>query len=518
MSNGKVYLVGAGPGDPGLLTLKGQRLIGEADVIIYDALVSQRLLNFAKPDSEKIFVGKRGGKASASQKEIESLLLQRAKEGKTVVRLKGGDPFTFGRGGEEALMLAEHKIDWEVVPGVTSAIAAPAYAGIPLTQRTLTSTVSFITGHEDPSKETSSLDWKGIASGKGTLVFLMGISRLSEIIAKLVEQGRPSHTSCAVVMWGTLPCQKTVTGNLSNIILKVKEAGVGSPSIFIVGEVVTLRDQLKWFENSPLFGKRILVTRSREQASVLVETLEKLGADPIEFPSIRIAPVQDWSLVDKALENISKFDWLIFTSVNAVGIFFERLLNQGKDIRDLKGLKIAAIGDMTRKAIEDKFLKVDLSPSEFVAEALLEAFKKEGSLKGKKFLLPRADQARLVLPEGLKKEGADVTEITLYQTLPDTASGNDLMEEIADRPLDWVTFTSSSTVKNFVEGLGSHFEKLKGKFKVASIGPITSQTARNMGLKVDIEAKIHTIPGLVEALVGYHTANKNTNHQISIIK
>jgi uroporphyrinogen III methyltransferase/synthase len=502
---GKVYLVGAGPGDPGLLTLKGCELIQKADVILYDALVSPRLLRFARPKTKCIFVGKRGGQPSVAQDEIEKTLIQKAREGKIVVRLKGGDPFIFGRGGEEALLLAQAGIDWEVVPGVTSAIAAPAYAGIPLTQREFTSTVAFITGHEDLERKASRVDWTKISTGAGTLVFLMGISNLTSIIEELMRHGRSADTPCAVVMWGTLPKQKTVTGRLSDIVQKVEDAKLSSPSVFVVGEVVRLREQLNWFEKGPLFGKKVLVTRAREQASVLLEALEKLGADAVEFPTIQVVPPEDWRLVDAAIQKISKFHWIIFTSVNGVKIFLERLRTHDKDVRDLKGLKIAAIGEITRRELEDRMLHVDLSPSEFVSEALLEEFKKLEELKGQKFLLPRAEQARSILSDGLKALGAEVTEVALYRTLPDPLSENRThVNEIFDHGLDWVTFTSSSTVKNFVTGLGNLFEKVKGTFKVASIGPITSGTIREAGLVVDLEAKRHTIDGLVEEMIRYY--------------
>lgn len=503
---GKVYLVGAGPGDPGLLTLKGCELIQRADVILYDALVSPRLLRYARPEAELLFVGKRGGQPSIPQDEIEKILIQRAQAGKIVVRLKGGDPFIFGRGGEEALVLVQAGIDWEVVPGVTSAIAAPAYAGIPLTQREFTSTVAFITGHEDPERKESRIDWQKLSTGVGTMVFLMGVSNLDAIVKELIHHGRSAQTPCAVVMWGTLPKQKTVTGNLLNIVEKTQEAKLASPSVFVVGEVVRLRDQLDWFEKGPLFGKRVLVTRAREQASVLLDALEKLGADAVEFPTIRIVPPEDWTAVDEAIQRLDDFNWIIFTSVNGVKIFFDRLRTLSKDIRNLKGLKIAAIGEITRRELEDRMLHVDLSPSEFVSEALLDEFKKIENLKGQSFLLPRAEQARIVLSEGLRNLGAEVTEVALYRTLPDSSTGNkNHVNEIFDG-LDWVTFTSSSTVKNFVTGLGNLFEKVKGSFKVASIGPITSGTIREAGLKVDLEAKTHTINGLVEEMIRYYAS------------
>jgi uroporphyrinogen III methyltransferase/synthase len=504
---GKVFLVGAGPGDPGLLTVKALRLLKEADVIVYDALVSKHILKSARENAELIFVGKRGGQASASQSDIEKILLEKAVAGKKVVRLKGGDPFIFGRGGEEALVLSEAGIDWEVVPGITSAIAGPAYAGIPVTQRECTSSVAFITGHEDPEKEETNVDWNKISTGIGTLVFLMGVSRLAKIIEELIKNGRAAHPPCAVIMWGTLPKQKTVAGVLSDIEQKVKAAGLGAPSIFIVGEVVKLREKLNWFEEGPLFGKRVLVTRSREQASILLEKLELLGAEAVEFPTIRIAPPENWAEVDMAISKIHEFNWIVFTSVNGVKIFLERLLELGRDIRELKGLKIAAIGDITRQSLEEKMLKVDLSPPEFVAEALVAEFQKKENIQGQKFLLPRADQARVELVDGLKKLGAEVTQVVLYRTLPDlSAVQTEVVQEILNRQVDWVTFTSSTTVKNFMSSLGESGGRAKKCFKVASIGPITSQTAREFGLEVDLEAKTHTIDGLVEALVQYHAS------------
>ncbi|MBI1870381.1 MAG: uroporphyrinogen-III C-methyltransferase [Chlamydiae bacterium] len=501
---GKVYLVGAGPGDPGLLTVKALHLIQEADVLVYDALVSENIIRNAPSSVELIFVGKRGGEVSVSQKEIEAILIEKTHQGKTVVRLKGGDPFIFGRGAEEALFLTHQGIDWEVVPGVSSAVAVPAYAGIPLTHRDFTSSVGFLTGHENSREEESQIPWSKISTGLGTLVFLMGVSQLQHIVHELIRNGRPTSTPCAMVMWGTLPRQKTVVGNLSDVVGKVKEAGLEAPSIFIVGEVVRLREKLNWFEKGPLFGKRILVTRSREQASTLVNTLEKLGADPIEFPVLQVVPPENWAPIDQAIFHLAKFNWIVFTSVNAVNIFLERLKLHLKDIRDLKGIKIAAMGDVTREALEKYSISVDLTPREFVSEALLESFKELGNLKSQNFLLPRAEGARILLSEGLKKEGAWVTDIILYKTVyPPIHEGSSFLHEIFNSKMDWVTFTSSSTVKNFVESLGNHFESLKNHFKVASIGPITSATARGLGLKVDIEAKVHTIEGLVEALVEY---------------
>ncbi|MBI1884047.1 MAG: uroporphyrinogen-III C-methyltransferase [Chlamydiae bacterium] len=505
--NGKVYLVGAGPGDPGLLTLKGCELLQTADVIVYDALVSPKILKWVRPNAELIDVGKRGGKPSFSQEKIEKILLDEAQKGKKVIRLKGGDPFIFGRGAEEALSLVKRGIAWEVVPGVTSAIAAPAYAGIPLTHRECASTVSFITGQEDVAKFDSKINWDDLSKGERTLVFLMAFSNLKNIVDQLIKKGLSPETLCAMIMWGTWTKQKTVVGNLSNIVQKVEEAQLESPSVFVVGSVVKLRNELNWFEKSPLFGKRVLVTRSREQASTLVETLGQLGAEPIEFPTLKILPPEDWSLIDEAIQKINKFNWIVFTSVNAVKIFLDRLPFLDRDIRDLKGVKIAAIGEVTKNVLKNYHLKVDLCPSEFVSEALLDAFQREIKILGQRFLLPRAQGARVILSEGLEKAGGQVTDLVLYRTVnAQNGKASSFFDEILENGLDWVTFTSSSTVKNFVQAVGDRLNEVKGRFKVASIGPVTSETAGSLGIKVDLEAKVHTIPGLVEAMLAHETS------------
>ena len=499
---GKVYLVGAGPGDPGLLTVKGMHCIKAADVIVYDRLLNRRLLNYARSDAELIYVGKLPQRHTLKQEEINELLLQKAQEGHTVVRLKGGDPYLFGRGGEEGEMLVENGVSFEVVPGVTSAIAVPAYAGIPVTHRDFTSSLAVITGHEDPTKKNTSVAWDKLASGVGTLVFLMGVENLPFIVKKLLEGGRAPDTPVALVRWGTRPEQATLTGNLDNIVNKVQEAEFHSPAVIIVGEVVSLREKLKWFEDKPLFGKRIVVTRSRSQASVLSQRIEELGGEPLEFPVIEIVPPADYTPMDRSIAHISTYHWLIFTSVNGVESFFDRLRYQQKDIRDLKGLRLCAIGPKTKEALEQKGLIVDHMPSEYRAEAIIENLK--GVLKpGEKVLLPRADIARKILSETLTAMGAAVDSVEAYRTLRGTADVAHLREMLRDKLIHIVTFTSSSTVRNFVELLGEDAKALLAGVTLASIGPITTSTGEKLGLKIDLEAREYTIEGLLQVIVDY---------------
>ena len=398
MSNhkrGKVYLIGAGPGDIGLTTIKAKECIQKADCIVYDRLANKRLLEFKKDGAEVFYVGKQGSIHTTPQKNISERLVNEARKGKFVVRLKGGDPFIFGRGGEEAEILAEEKIPFEIIPGVTSAIAAPAYAGIPLTHRDYSSTVAFITGHEAPYKKGARVNWNKISTGAETLVFLMGTKNLPQNVAKLIESGRDPETPVALVRYGTRPKQKTVTGTLKDIVSKVKR--IQPPTILIVGEVVKLREKLNWFETKPLFGKRIIITRAHEQAAEFSDLLRAHGAEPIELPTIEVAPPDSWENLDGALENIEHYHWLIFTSVNGVRFFVQRLKALDKDIRLLKGIKICTIGPRTAKAVEDLGIKVDLLPEKFIAEAIIESLGKNG-IKNKRFLLPRALKAREILP------------------------------------------------------------------------------------------------------------------------
>ncbi len=500
---GKVYLIGAGPGDPGLITEKGRRAVERADVIVYDYLANKRLLAYARPGAEKIYVGKKGGCHTLSQEEINQLLVKKAQEGKIVARLKGGDPFLFGRGGEEAEVLVEAGIPFEIVPGVTSAIAAPAYAGIPVTHREHTSTFTMVTGHEDPTKETSAIDWAALAK-IGTVAFLMGMKNLPSICQNLIEAGKASQTPVAVIQWGSTPRQRVVTGNLANIVDRVREAGLGPPSIILVGEVVKLREKLKWFETRPLFGKRILVTRTREQASQLVEILEELGAECFEIPTIKIVPPENFEELDHAIDELEIFDWIIFTSVNGVKFFFERLLVKQKDARALFKAKIAAIGTATAELIKNYGILVDLLPREFRAEGLIEAFSKE-DLQGRKILIPRALEAREILPEKLREMGAEVRVVPTYRTIIPVEEAETVRAALL-QGIDLITFTSSSTAKNLLQMLGAEARKLLSGVILASIGPITSETLRKAGFEPTIEAREYTIPGLVKAILDYFKA------------
>lgn len=507
---GKVYLVGAGPGDPGLISLKAVELLKKADVIVRDHLVSEKLLSYAKKEAEIIYVGKEADRHTLPQDEISQLLVNRASGGKMIVRLKGGDPFIFGRGGEEALELAKNGIPFEVVPGISSAYAVPTYAGIPVTQRGFTSTVAFITGHEDPTKLESDIDWEKLSTGAGTLVFLMGVRNLPFIVEQLKRYGRQGNTPIALIRWGTLPKQEVLVGTLDNIVGEVEVKGFKPPAVIVVGEVVSLRDKLKWFEARPLFGRRIVVTRSRSQASQLVMALEELGAEVIELPTIKIVPPESYDELDAAIRKITTpnselrtpnyYDWIIFTSVNGVDYFMERLKAQGKDLRELKGIKLAAIGPVTAKKLKELRLKIDFVPEEYRAEAIIEGLKESG-VQGQRALIPRAKEAREVLVEGLKSLGVEVEVVVSYQTVADESAKNMAEKLFSEEKIDVVTFTSSSTVRNFVNLLeGIDLKKVLEKVKVACIGPVTAKTAEKLGLHVDIVAKEYTIPGLIEAI------------------
>lgn len=503
MSKGLVYLVGAGPGDPGLITVKGLECVKKADVIVYDRLASPRLLSYARPDAELIYVGKSPDCHTLNQTQINQVLVDKALEGKLVTRLKGGDPFVFGRGGEEAEALLAYDLPFEVVPGITSAISVPAYAGIPVTHRDFTSNFTVITGNEDPTKEDSSIDWAKISTGAGTLVFLMGMRNLPKIVQKLQAHGRPANTPIALIRWGTRPEQQTVVGTLENIVEEAEKAKIKHPVIIIVGQVVTLRDKLKWFENKPLFGKRVVVTRSRSQASTFSEAIEELGGEPWEFPTISIAEPDDFAPMDAAIAHLEEYQWLIFTSVNGVESFFARLTHNKRDVRDLKGIKLCAIGPKTREELGKRGLNCDYMPGEYRAEAIIEGMK-QYNLQGQQILLPRADIARKVLPDTLKQLGAVVTDVVAYKTVLGDGSGM-VLELLQNKTVDVVTFTSSSTVKNFVKMLNtSNYVELLQNVTLASIGPITSETARSLGLQIQIEAKEYTIPGLVKAILNYY--------------
>ena len=497
---GKVYIIGAGPGDAGLITLKGIDCLREADVVIYDYLVSKALLKHARTDARFIYAGKQGGAHTLSQWQINDLLVKEATAGNIVARLKGGDPFIFGRGGEEAEKLAANKISFEIVPGVTSAIAVPAYAGIPLTHRGLTSTVAFVTGHEDPTKEKSDIDWQALAR-IGTLVFLMGVKNIEKIVTELIDNGRSPKTPAALIRWGTTPKQEILTGTLANIAKLARERKFSPPAILVVGEVVALRDTLQWFDAKPLFGKGIVITRPEKQADDLAQLLVKERANPIHFPTIKIVPPTNWRGLDAAIKNLEEYEWLIFTSANGVAYFFERLLANKKDVRDLKGVKICCIGPATAQQVEGKGIRVNLVPRKFISEGILKSFSGK-NLKGKKILIARAAKARDVLPEGLKKLGAQVDVVTAYETINSGKKKNELEFLFKENQVDVITFTSSSTVNNFVKIMGRNFS-LPKSVKIACIGPVTAAAAKKVGFPVDIHQEEYTMEGLVQALIDF---------------
>lgn len=503
--SGKVYLVGAGPGDPGLLTLKGKAALERADTVIYDFLSNEALLQHTRSGCEKICVGKRAGKKTMSQEAINQLLAGKASEGKIVVRLKGGDPFIFGRGGEEALALTSAGVPFEVVPGITSGYAAPAYAGIALTHRHLSSSVTFLSGHGDPADSATENDWPPLAPRTGTLVFFMGLRNLAGICATLTKEGRDPKTPVAVIRWGTHPTQQTVTGTLEDI--SAKASGIETPAVIVVGEVVTLHDQLDWFERLPLFGKRIVTTRTREQSRVLREAIEELGAEVIEIPAIEIRDPQSWQPLDEAIHRLSEFNYLVFTSANGVKKFLARLQASGRDVRDLKGLQIATIGPGTANELAATGIRVDILPKEYQAEGLIEFFK-EIDIRGKAFLIPRAKVARDILPRTLKEQGALVEVVEAYETVQPPMNAEELERALVPSP-DAVAFTSSSTVTNFLRLLDDHHLRatLNG-VALASIGPITTGTIRKHGLDVSIEAKESTIAGLVQAMQDHFKSSR----------
>ncbi|MFQ5330058.1 MAG: uroporphyrinogen-III C-methyltransferase, partial [Thermodesulfobacteriota bacterium] len=484
--------------------------IGEADVIVYDSLVNKVLLNSAKSGAEIIFVGKTGGIHTLPQDRINELLVKKAQRGRIVARLKGGDPFIFGRGGEEAEELAGAGIPFEVIPGVTSAVAAPAYAGIPLTHREHTSSVAFVTGHEAPAKSGSSVPWDNVATSKGTIVFLMGVKRLAQNMARLIEHGRDPKTPVALIRWGTTPRQETLVGRLDTIVQLAEERGVRPPVVTVVGEVVALREQISWFESNPLFGRRIMVTRSRDQASGLSSLLAREGAEPYEFPTIATVAPESWKAVDSAVRRLSRYDWAIFTSVNGVKSFFARLVEVGKDLRELKGIKIAAIGPATAKAVKDLGIRVDITPQEYKAEGLLKALGWR-RIRGKRFLLPRALVAREILPEEIVRLGGKIDVVPVYRTIKPRGKREEARQLLSEGAIDAVTFTSSSTVSNFM----AMFKKREGaalleNTKVACIGPITADTARRYGVEVDIMASRYTMSGLTEAMADSFSGERQT--------
>jgi len=508
MTAGIVYLVGAGPGDPGLLTLRGGELLVICDVVVYDALANPALLALAKAQDDnrrpKEFfdVGKRGGASeSTRQDDINDLLIRLAREGKRVVRLKGGDPFVFGRGSEEAEALARAGIAFEVVPGVTAGIAAPAYAGIPVTHRGLSTSVTFVTGHEDPEKEAATVDWSALARGGGTIVLYMGVKSLPRIVSALVSGGMSTDTPAAAIQWGTYAHQRTVTATVATLAEEIRREGLEAPVITIIGPVVSLRESISWFDSRPLFGKRIVVTRARSQAASLSDKLTAAGAHVIEMPATQIEQI-DAAALSGLVTQLSQYQWIVFTSQNAVRMLWDALREQSLDARALAGIKIAAVGPATSAALLDRGLAVDVAPDRFVAEALLDALRDRRDVRGARVLYAAAEGAREVLQQGLEEMGAVVDRLELYRSVLDGEGAERLRALLLDGQADLVTFTSASSVNAFVEAVGDDASRCA---PAASIGPITANEARNRGIEVVVEADESTIGGLVDAIRRHFT-------------
>ena len=500
-SKGIVYLVGAGPGDAGLLTVRGAELIARADVLVYDALVNPDLLRLAPKTAEIIYGGKRAKDHAIPQEEMNQLLVKKAKEGKVVVRLKGGDPYIFGRGGEEAEELHDAGIAFEVVPGISSTFAAPNYAGIPVTHRDFCSAYTVITGHEDPTKDESAIDWAALAKVPGTKIVLMGVERIRQIAAKFVEHGLPAKTPVAMVRWGTTGRQKTIEGTLATIADVVEKTGFTAPAVTIIGGVVSLRKKLNWFEKRPLFGQRIVVTRTRDQASQLSNQLSERGAHVLEIPTIKITDPEERIALVEAMAGISAYDWLVFTSPNGVTSFFDYFFKAHDDIRAIGICRIAAVGPATAAKLKEQHLRVDAMPEEYVAKKVAEAISKKDNVENLRVLILRAEVASPELPKQLEDLGAIVDDVAVYRTVPETEDLNGAAAKLVAEGADWVTFTSSSTVENFHARF--NLPELKEKFpglKLLSIGPETSKAIVALGLKPDVEAKPHNIDGMVSAL------------------
>ncbi|PWU16658.1 MAG: uroporphyrinogen-III C-methyltransferase [Verrucomicrobia bacterium] len=509
---GMVYLVGAGPGDAKLLTLRGAELLQRADVVVYDALVNQELLRLAPKAAEIIYGGKRsrsaeqGGRRDAcptlSQAELNQLLISKAREGKTVVRLKGGDPYVFGRGGEEAEELADANIPFEVVPGVSSFVAVPNYAGVPLTHREFCSRLTMITGHEDPAKESSTIDWPHVAKTPGTKVIMMGTDKIGQIAATLVANGMSADTPVAMVQWGTTGRQRSIEGTLATIGRVATESKIGPPTVAVIGEVVKLRPKLNWFEHRPLFGQRIVVTRSREQAPQLSQRLRELGAEVLEIPTIKIEDPSNRQDVVDALLELNAYDWLVFTSPNGVTRFFEYFFRQFHDLRDVGGARIAAIGPATAMKLKELHLQVDLMPDDALATSVAEAFAGFETIENLRICLLRAEVANAELPAALEAMGAIVDDIACYKTVPETEDPDHSAAGLLESGADWILFTSASTVEHFharfdLPALLKNFPQIK----LATIGPETSKALQALGLKPSVEAKEHNLDGLIEALL-----------------
>lgn len=510
MPKGKVYFVGAGPGDPGLVTVSAVKALAKAEVVIYDFLANKRLLEYAGKAREIVYVGKKGGYRYTTQERINKLLLKHAGMGRVVVRLKGGDPFVYGRGGEEALALEEKGIPFEVIPGVSSVVAAPAYSGIPLTHRGVSSSVCIITGQESARKAVSSIDWTSVASGKSTLVVLMGWKNLPLIVKKLLNKGAKPSTPVAVIRWGTLTAQRCVTATLDTVVKKVKDEGILPPVVIVVGEVVKLRSKLNWFESKPLHGQRILVTRASAQSGSFAGLLEEQGGYVEAAALIKTVAPRSYAPLDAAIKRLASYDWAIFTSVNGVEYFFRRLYKQGLDLRELKGVRLAAIGKATEAALNGRGLNVELVAKDFRAEGLIDALK--GCVRGRKFLLPRAEKAREVLPEFIREKGGAIDVVPVYRTIKPRKEAGLIREQLVKRNFDVITFTSSQAVRNFLDLFKKgELQGLLEGVRVACIGPVTADTVRDGGIKVDIMPKAATVPMMVKAISGFFSRKKQFN-------
>lgn len=510
---GKVYLVGAGPGDIGLITVKGLKCLQKAEVVVYDFHLNAQILNYISHAAEFIYAGKRGGHHTLTQDEINAVLVKKAKEGKIVCRLKGGDPFVFGRGGEEAEVLVKACIDFEVIPGISSAVAAPAYAGIPLTHRLYSSSFAVIPGYEDATKEESAIDWPKLATGVGTLVVLMSVKNLGSMVQKLIENGRSPETPVAIVRWGTRSDQKTIVSTLREIVSYVKGQEIKPPAVVIIGEVVRLRDTLKWYEKKPLFGQRILVTREHSEG---FETLEEMGAEILEFPTIEIVPPLSYNELDASISNIAAYNWLMLTSANGVRYFFKRFFELDRDIRDIKGIKICAIGEKTASEIRRYGIKVDLIPEEFNAEGLIEEFSRFKiqdsrfkALKGMRILLPRAETAREIFPEKVRELGGEIDVPAAYRTVKPEHHGKRLRRFLREGRITIATFTSAATFNNFLDMLDSDARDLLKGVAIAVIGPVTAKAVEKAGYSVDIMPREATIEAMVKEIIR-HTARQNS--------
>jgi len=500
MAKGRVYLVGAGPGDPGLITVRGRELLRQAEVVVYDHLASPRLLAHVPAAAELIYAGKLAADHTLTQTRINELLVAKALAGKRVVRLKGGDPFIFGRGGEEALACVEAGVQWEVVPGITSGVAAAEYSGIPVTHRGVASCLGLITGHETPDKEGSDLNFESLAGWNGTLIFYMGVKNLRDICRSLMDKDLDGSTPAAIIRWGTTPRHRTLVATVATLADEADRAGIKPPAVTIIGHCVALREKLAWFERRPLLGRTIVVTRARSQASDFSARLEELGADVIEMPTIRIAESVDPQPLEQAVAAVAQFDWVVFTSANAVDSFFTVLLRQGRDARSLAGVRVCAIGPATAQRLADRGILVDAQPEKYLGSEVVATLAAREDLQGKAVLCPRADIAPPELIEALTAQGARVTEVVAYRTLADNTGSEHVLDLLAEDAIDWITFTSSSTARNFFAAVPP--DALRGrKARLASIGPSTSATVRELGLHVDLEAQSHTIPGLLQAIL-----------------